>query len=265
MFAPTNQIPFYMKRYFLNVAAASVMAVALVSCTVNDSGDTIPDGNLTVNYAVQVVPVGNVDKGVEGATVTIQSGGETKSATVNADGIAVFSDVRPGTISGYVTATGYANLNFSATIQKTNVDANTEDFVTSTVYLLAANSTLEGRIYGDYDLDGNNNLNDPGNFQAVELYVSYNTGMYPMGAGNGALNAVSLDFDTYGITTQADGRFSLAGLPNTKNGYFTAQYWLRDVVLTDPVTGATVVINIGTNAIALNPGVSTSVGDVFAN
>lgn len=253
-----------MKKLMYKFAGLFMVTSLMVACVQPDSGDGVPDGNLTINYAVQVVPVGDVAKGLNGASVTIQVNGETKTSTVGADGIAVFEDIKPGTVSGYVSATGFASMNFSATISKTNVDANTTDFVTSTVYLIGMNSTIDGRIYGDWDLDGNTTLTDAGNFQAVDLYVSYNLAAYPMGAGNGALNSVSMDVTTYGITTAADGRFSLANIPNTFNGYVTATYWVADEVMTDPVSGATVVMNVPSTGVTLNPGVTKNIGDIFA-
>lgn len=255
-----------MKTKIWGLALFAATALTITSCSKAElDGDTVADGDLSVNYAVQVVPVGNVDKGLNGAIVTIQTQGSVKTATVGTDGIAVFENIKPGAVSGHVTAAGYATLNFTASINKTNVDANTTDFAASTIFMMATNSALAGRIYGDYNLDGNSQLSQAANFQAVDLYVSYGIGTYPMGSGNGALTSVSLDTDVYGITTGTDGRFNLGNLPNTSNGYFTASYWIQDVNLIDPVSGAQINYNIGNNGVALNPGVTTQVGDVLAN
>jgi|GEM_PF-4545080 len=254
-----------MRKLAINFVGLFAVSAMMWSCATEPDSDTLADGDVRVSYSVQVVPVGNVDKGLDGATVTIHAQGETRTETVGADGIAVFDNIRPGTISGYVSASGYASINFSANIMKTNVDANTEDFATSTVYMIATNSTLTGRIYGDYDMDGDGTLSDNGNFQAVDLYVSYSIGSYPMGSGNGALNSVSLDVDTYGITTGTNGEFTLANLPTSANGYVSSSYWIADVILTDPVSDFTVIYNIGSNSVSMNPGVTTSAGDLLAN
>src|SRR5688572_8164700 len=174
-----------------------LITAAFMSCTpetIPADGDGNADGKYTVNYAVQVVPVGDVTRGLNGASVTIQTQNGVTTKSVGSDGIAVFENLNAGTISGYVSAPGYASVNFKATCAAYNVDVNTQGYVSSTVYIPARNAAVAGRLRGDFDQDGDFTLADNGNFQVLDLKVRYYLGAYPMGSGDGALTSVSLDY-----------------------------------------------------------------------
>lgn len=241
---------------------------ALMSCqpeTIPADSDGNPDGKYTVNYAVQVVPIGDVSRGLNGATVTVQTQNGVTTKTVGADGIAVFEGVNAGTISGYVSAPGFASVNFKAFCNTNNVDVNTQGYVSSTVYIPALNSDVNGRIYGDYDLDADATLSDAANFQIVNVMVKYGIGGYPMGFGDGALTQVSLDFNTYAEVSDAQGVFAFTGLPNTDMNYFTAGLRIEDVNIYYAPTSSNYVFNFGTLNISLMPGETLEMGDIYAN
>lgn len=258
-----------MKKFQLSALALIAGVIVFTSCNPNDTdgNPSIPDGDLTINYAVQVVPVGDVQKGLNGATVTIQAKGQTKTATVNADGLAIFENIKPGTVSGYVTANGYTSINFTAAINKTNIDVNTVDFVTSTVYVIATNSGLAGQVYGDYNNDGVSNPTDANDRQAVSMYVTYGiSGNYPMGSGTGALISVSLDAATYGKDSDGTGNFTFTNIPSTINGYLTANYWMKDILDPDDNNnGLFQIFTIGATPVSLPPGETRQLGQIMAN
>lgn len=251
-----------MRKYLLSLSLVAASAMLLVSCS-KDDGDENPDGSLEINYAVQVVPVGNTQKGLSGATVTIQHNGETRQATTNADGIAVFENVKAGQISGNVTASGYASLNYTAGIAKTNIDANTVDYATSTIYMVATNGALKARAYGDFNYDGIVDITDNGDFTTVNAFVFYTVAGYPMGVGTGSLNTVSLDTDVYGATSTPAGVINFSNLPVTHNGYFSAQFYIADVSAIE--NDITIVYNYGPTGVTLLPGTTVDLGDVLMN
>lgn len=244
-----------------------VLAGAAFSCTpetIPADSDTNPDGKYTVNYSVQVVPVGDVSRGLEGASVTIQTQAGVTTKSVGPDGIAVFDGLNAGTISGYVSAPGFASVNFKATCGTNNVDVNTQGYVSSTVYIPAINSELNGRVYGDYDLDGDMTLNDAANFQSVNLMVKYAPSFYPMGTGDGMLTQVSLDFNTYAVASDAQGVFTFPALPNTDMGYFSAGLRMEQLNVYDNPSNSNVVFDFGTLPLNLMAGESTEMGDIYS-
>jgi hypothetical protein len=244
-----------------------VIAGALMSCapeTIPADGDGNPDGKYTVNYSVQVVPVGDVSRGLNGATVTLQTQAGVTTKTVGSDGIAVFEGLNAGTISGYVSAPGFASVNFKATCASYNQDVNTQGYVSSTVYIPAMNSDLNGRVYGDYDIDFDASLTDAQNFQAVNLMVKYAPNAYPMGSGDGMLTQVSLDYNTYASASDAVGVFSFTGLPNTDMGYFSAALRMEDVNIYYVPSSSNIVFNFGNMPLSLQPGEVTELGDIQA-
>lgn len=256
-----------MKKFKLFLGFGLIAGV-LASCapeTIPADADGNADGKYTVNYAVQVVPVGDVTRGLTNASVTIQTQAGVTTKTVGADGIAVFENLNAGTISGYVSAPGFASVNFKANCSAYNVDVNTQGYVSSTVYIPAKNADVAGRVYGDFDYDGNTALTDAGNFQVVNLMVKYAIGAgYPMGAGDGALTQVSLDYNTYAQASASDGTFSLVGIPNTDLGYLAATVRMEDVVYTDPVFLNQVIFGFAPFATGLMPGEVNELGDLYA-
>src|SRR5687767_12212107 len=242
-----------------------VVGAMLTSCveSIHPDNDGNPDGTYTINYGVQVVAVGDVSRGLDGATVTIQTANGVTTKTVGEDGMAVFEGLSAGTISGYVSAPGYASVNFKATAAPSHQDVNTNGYVSSTVYLAAANTNLNGRVYGDFDQDADFTLTDNGNFQAVDVHVKYALAGYPMGAGDGMLTHVSLDVNTYAATSTVLGYFSFTNLPTTDNGHWTAAVRMQDVVVTD-ANDIQTIYNFGNMGVGLPAGETVEAGDIFA-
>jgi hypothetical protein len=244
-----------------------IIAGALMSCqpeTIPADGDGNADGKYTVNYGVQVIPIGNVERGATNASVTIQTQNGITTKTVGADGIAVFEGLNAGTISGYVSAPGFASVNFKATCASYNIDVNTQGYVSSTVYIPAKNGAVAGRLRGDFDQDGDYTLGDNGNFQALNLKVKYAiTGAYPMGTGDGALSQVSLDVNTYADVTTNTGTFLMDNLPNTDLGYFSATIHMDNLNLVSvSAPPAQVIYQWGPYALSLVPGETQEWGDL---
>ena len=256
-------------KKFKFLLGLGLVAGALMSCqpeTIPADSDAVPDGKYTINYGVQVVPIGNVERGAVNASVTIQTQNGVTTKSVGSDGIAVFEGLNAGTISGYVSADGYASVNFQATCTQNHVDVNSNGYVSSTVYIPAKNAAVEGRLFADWDQDGNTALTDPGNFQAVNLKVRYyvNTGAYPMGTGDGALTQVSLDYSTYADVTQSTGNFLVDSLPNTDQGYFLATLKMDDVTLPNlSAPPGQIVWSWGPYTASLVPGETAEWGDIY--
>lgn len=254
-------------RNFKLLLGFGLLAGVLSSCateTIPADSDATPDGKYTINYGVQVVPVGDVDRGLNGATVTIQTQNGVTTKTVGADGIAVFENLNAGTISGYVSAPGFASINFKAFCAPTNVDVNTNGYVSSTVYILAKNASVAGRLCADTDQDGDNTLTDAGNFMAYDLMLKYTLGAYPMGTGDGMLTQVSLDYYTYTEATAATGIFVFDSLPNTSGGYFNVSMKTDPISLPNiafPPYQIVYMYNFG--AFQLSPGETLELGDIL--
>ncbi len=265
-----------MKTKLFSLFAAGSLAVLLISCEkpvvvdpatpiTTTNQNNVPHGYTNINYSVQVVPVGTTANGrvagLQGTTVTIQYNGQTQTVTVGQSGIAVFSNLSPGQVSGYVNASGYTIVNFTAllTASNTNVDVNHTDYAASTIYVMKKNSSAAGRIYGDFDLDGNSSVSEATNFQAVNVWVAYNTAGYPMGTGNGTLSSVSMDTSFYRVTSDIGGNYVFNNLPCTLSGV-TAKLGMDDVKKTN-ATGGTVVFNFTPIAVTLNAGGTTQLVD----
>lgn len=252
-------------KFLLGLA---IIAGVMASCapeTIPADSDAIADGKYTINYGVQVVPVGNVERGAVNASVTIQTQNGVTTKTVGEDGIAVFENLNAGTISGYVSAPGYASVNFKASCTTNNVDVNSNGYVSSTVYIPAKNAAIAGRVYGDFDQDADLTLTDAGNFEVIDLFLKYNIGgSYPMGAGDGMLTQVSLDYTSYATVTAANGAFSLDSLPNTDLAYFASTLRMQQFVYIDPVTQFQTILYFNPLAVSLQPGETQELGDLYA-
>jgi hypothetical protein len=223
----------------------------------------VPNGITTVNYSVQVVPEGNV-RGLTNATVTVQYNGITRTVTVDGSGIAVFDNLSPGHVSGYVKADGYSAINFTAVFTETNntSDANHVDYAASTIYLIKNNSALQGRVYGDYDLDGNSTISQATNFQTVKMWMAYNLAGYPLGSGNGALASVAMDTTFFVTNSDIAGNFTFSNVPSTSVGV-TAKIGMEDVKKTD-IAGNTIIFSFAPIPVTLDPELTTHLSDILA-
>ncbi len=258
-----------MKKFKLNyLLGLGMIAGILASCapaeSIDPDNDVNPDGKYTVNYGVQVVPVGDIQRGANNATVTIQTQNGVTTKTVGQDGIAVFENIAAGTVSGYVSSPGFASVNFKSTISFQNVDVNTNGYVSSTVYIPARNADMNGRVYGDYDQDFDFTLTDNGNFQVVDMMVKYSLAGYPMGAGDGALSQVSLDYNSYAVSSDIQGTFGFTQLATTDQGHWSAVLRMEDVSITDGATDVQTIFNVGNIPVALPAGETVEMGDVYA-
>ncbi len=252
-------------RIFL---AALATASIFTACTQYEIGnDNIPTGDITYDYSVQVVPVGDVKstEGLEGAIVTIQTNDKKETATVDANGIAVFKNVKPGYITGYVEATGYLNVNFTANLTSQNYhNAKVDRNAASTIYAVKENGDVKGRIYGDFDFDGAADPNDANDRQAgIKVSLIFGVNNYPLGNGDGQLSNVNFDHVAYSSTTNAAGEFSFANIPTTINNYVSSQIIVEDLELID--AGVKYIFKAAPVNVNSNPGFLTNLGDIVMN
>lgn len=252
-------------RIFL---AALVTASVFTACDkYTDESNTFPHGDITYDYSIQVIPVGDLKsiEGLEGATVTIQANNKTQTVTVNKDGIAIFKKVKPGFISGYVENQGYLNTNFTATLTDFDyINNKINRNAASTVYAIKENAAITGRVYGDFDLDGVSDPNDNNDIKAglkVSLFFTPNN--YPFGAGDGQLSTVNFDHVAYTTTTNASGNFTFENIPSTLNGYISARILVEDYEITK--NNVKYIFTLNPVNVNTNPGFTTNIGDIQMN
>jgi hypothetical protein len=85
-----------------------------------------------------------------------------------------------------------------------------------------------------------------------------------MGAGDGMLTQVSLDYTSYATVTAANGAFSLDSLPNTDLAYFASTLRMQQFVYIDPVTQFQTILYFNPLAVSLQPGETQELGDLYA-
>ena len=238
---------------------------------------TFPKGVASYNYSVQVVP-GNATidgkvSGIEGATVTISQGGNSKVQQTIAGGLAHFEGLNPGTVNGTVETFTGPVVNFTAEIlpETLNNDSNQVRNVSSTITVFENNSELRARIYGDYPLTGlPPDLQDPANFQATSVFVVYNVIDYPMGSGSGKLTDVNIELSTVNYRSPSTGVIRVSDIPGTVKGVIEAELYMEDIVVRNNNSGGDVLFNIhpirnqpGT-PLNLLPGGTYNLGDIEA-
>lgn len=227
------------------------------------SENNVPNGRIKMVYSVQVMASNNVQggktSGVQGATVTVvTANGKSVSAPVGEDGIAIFNDIKPGTISGFVKATDHSSVNFTADLTPTVApgDSDQVQFAASNVYIYKRNATLSGRVYGDLTFSGT-----PVVYIADKpVRVVYTTTNYKMGTGLGKLTSVSVEPGIITSNTDQDGVFSIAGLLPTEDGTISAKFVVDDII--SPRTQGGITTNY---SFRLNPSLNTKVNNLVLN
>jgi hypothetical protein len=238
--------------HHLPMAALLMGSLFLSSCSKDEEPvapvvqKNIPSGTIKVDYTVQVVAgngaAGGRITGLESATVTVRQGGVELTKTTGADGMVMFTGLKPGTVSGFVSRDGFTRVNFTADINPNTTtitsDANLEFGASSTIYTYALSGRLSGAIIGNFnqnpgDNDANPARNDPGNYvealtggdtRAIQMRLLYSpSSKYPMGTGLGKLTNVSLDVSVYTKAASVDdGSFTFTNVPSNEDGFFNA-------------------------------------------
>lgn len=250
--------------FLATLATASIFT----ACTKYEIGnDNIPTGDITYDYSVQVVPVGDVKaiEGLEGATVTIHNNEKKETVTVDQNGIAVFKNIKPGYLTGYVEAAGYLNVNFTADLTDKDYHNNKVDRnAASTVYAIKENGNITGRIFGDFDFDGVSDPNDNNDKKAgIKVSLIFSVNNYPMGNGDGQLSNVNFDHVAYTTTTNAQGEFTFTNIPTSISNYVSCQVVIEDLELFD--SNVKYVFTAGPINANTMPGFTTNLGDIQMN
>jgi hypothetical protein len=261
-----------MKRFNSFLALLPFLALPfLFSCNDDDGGDEAPEatatvvsnfpkGVVSVNYSVQVV-VGNPAAdgkvgGVANANVYLTQGGSTEiQLTADESGIVNFSGLAPGTVNGYVDAPGYTNVTFSAEIanEQLNTDSSQVRYAASTITVFEENSSLRGRIYGDYlQFNSPPNFQAPSSYEPTDVSVTYTIMNYPMGAGSGKLINATVDLNTITKTATA-GRIVMDNLPGVVPGLLEAEMTHTDIVI-DNIDASLFPVSYNIDPIANQPG-----------
>lgn len=215
--------------------------------------NNIPDGRKTITYTVSVVSANGCQSGrvsgVTGARVTlVQNGREFRSPATTAAGVAVFTGLAAGTVTGYVEAPNYIGLNFNALLTTTadQSDLDIVEFAGSTIAIFERNCSVQGRAVGDWDLSPttpntfNANITPPAGGGTIlppvpeprfKLDFTFNQQNYltavngPAIAGSpvrsGQVTAVAFDHLSY-FATFSDpqlGRFQFSNVPSLSSTY----------------------------------------------
>ncbi|SFC07874.1 hypothetical protein SAMN05421780_102493 [Flexibacter flexilis DSM 6793] len=205
--------------------------------------NNVPNGRIKITYSVQVVnPVsatGGKVAGVAGAVVTITSAsGKVSSAPVTEDGIATFTNVSPGTVSGFVKVSGYSTVNFTSDLTPTVAagDSDQVQFAASKVAVYPKSATLQARIYGNFTINPSLPTVEPAGTNLLpadnKVRVIYNTANYDKGTGLGKLTSVSIE-PTVVIAYSGDG--GVIDIPNlypTTDGSISANFVMEDYLAT---------------------------------
>ena len=242
--------------------------------------NNVPDGTITVNYTVQVVPGNQFEDGrvagLANATVILTQNNETSTVVTDQAGIANFEGMKNGTVSGTVILDGYIDMDFTAEIDAGPVNTDIEQIVysSSTVTLFQRNAGVAGRIWGDYIFLGVEPPTITSEFTTrTNVYVVYSMGDdYPMGDGSGRLTSANMNITTFRQETASDGNIDMIDLPGTIDGMLNARFFMEDVVIPDPTPGSNKVIlfNIqpieNSEGIPMNmiPGSTVQLGDMQA-
>ncbi len=265
------------------------MAFGMFSCqedsepsttTINYEND-VPDGTITINYTVQVVPGNGFEEvrasGLSNATVLLTQGNETVTGVTDQSGNAYFEGMKNGTVTGSVVLDGYVTTNFTAHIDAGPVQTDNPDelaYSSSTVTIFQRNAAVEGRIWGDYIFLGVPPPTITSEFTtSTSVNVVYEVGDdYPMGEGSGALTSVNLEITSFRQTTPPTGVIDMQELPGTIEGVLEASFFMENVVIPDPTPGSNKVFlfniqpidNSEGMKVNLIPGSTLQLGDMEA-
>lgn len=218
------------------------LALAFTGCSEDeeDPVQTIPSGSYQMTYTVKVLDANETSggrvAGISGVNVTIVQNGSPVSQTTGNDGTATFTDLSLGTVSGTVSRSGYATMNFTADITPSyvpNITTNEGVMLSSASNIYIFEECVEmvdGHLVGNFELlqtplsnsigdfdqlftglnfgtalDINDNVNQTlqaNNSGPVALYLTYSlTDAYPMGN----LTDISMDVVRYETEVIARG------------------------------------------------------------
>lgn len=262
----------------LKLATAFMVAISLAGCSKEKDSEPMPPNNIAsgqarITYTVQVVPAGTSangrTQGLAGAIVSIVQGGKVISDTVGETGLAVFKNLAPGTVSGFIKATNYLSTNFTSTLDQefSAGDSAIKLYISSSVRVYATNCRLAGRVFGDFDLT---NINPNPNLPAytrggIRMRVSYKLNNYPMGSGPGRLSSVSIQPQSFVNSTNVLGGFDFTKLASTEDGVLSADLVMEDY-LVNTVQGNARIFRLAQpiNNLRLRSGAVTQTGDILA-
>jgi hypothetical protein len=198
----------------------------------------IPNGRKTITYSVSVVSANGCQTsrvaGLSGARVTLVQGGVTVTRTTNQSGIAVFTNLGPGQVTGYAEAPGAVGMNFTAVLNTSNEtsDVDQVEFAASMIALFETNGKAQGFVRADWDLNAVTNatfdrpVSIPGNpvmkvdfSLASATYLNVINGTPTATPRSGTITAVSLDKVSFSGSLITDGSYFINNIPTVPTGY----------------------------------------------
>jgi hypothetical protein len=209
---------------------------ASIAFTSTNSGDGQEDDNNDNGYDEDYSNSGRSSKtnGLANLTVTISKNGKVVSATTDANGIALFSGLQPGTIVGTVTGAGFTSTNFTISVKEgensngtneptTNAGAVIPVFETEGEHV----ATVTGRATCELNLLNAVRENVPNGTKVSfsidtdsESFDELLESLLGLGLLEGSVTSASVDelsFEGSFVTSITNGTFTI-DLPTTQSG-----------------------------------------------
>jgi hypothetical protein len=283
-----------LKLLFAILAAAGLIA-NFNSCTEDDLTEQerleLLDSlnNLAiVNYSVTVVSAadngfiksGTATEGLLGATVEINHGGNISSATTNDFGIAVFSDMRAGSISVSIHLDGYTDVTYLTNLTPEAEMEQNYTYASTIVPLFPVTgegtATISGKVASQSDLTNltKEQVTETDIFGRLVTDATFMNTYFPNNAGPGSVVQVNYSSAMMKTTTDSEGNYTLI-VPASVNGldiliditeFETDQQIVLETLNGEEVNGIQTVRTIFGNAsvtptfIPVVPGAYVSIG-----
>jgi hypothetical protein len=208
--------------------------ILTTGCGDDDDDDDEPEPRTNASYGVAVVQASNsysADKtegtdGVEDAVVIINQNGKKMTDTTGEDGLASFTNLTPGTVSGVVKAEGHATVNFTADITQDgglSVDSSggNVDFSSLTgdeapsfnagsiIPLFPTSGDASATVEGIVSADLNETVTGNETVSGAELIAIAEFDFEGTESGPGGVESYSIEGAQKSTTTSSNGTYSI--------------------------------------------------------
>lgn len=184
-----------------------------------------------VNYSVTVVSAadngfkksGEATTGLLGATVKVNHGGGVATATTNDFGIAVFSDMRAGSISVSIHLDGFTDVSFLTNLTPEAELEQNYSYASTIVPLFPTTgegvATIAGKVTYQSDLTNKTreNVTETEIMGTLLTDAAFMNTYFPNNAGPGSVIQVNYSSAVMTTTTDTEGNYSLT-VPASVNG-----------------------------------------------
>lgn len=202
-----------MRKFILSIGIMISAFFVLSSCSNEENVEprepvvqenNISDGTVEHTLSVHVVSSSSPNAriaGLEGAEVTVSQNGNEASKTVDADGIATFSNLSTGEVSVFVSSDGHASVNTSTTLNidksAENLDNKQKEFERLQISLPRMSATLKGSFYHEIET-GTGGTDGSAQREVFNYVIEYDDSIEP---------------NVFRGTTSANGELEVNNLP----------------------------------------------------